>query len=249
MFRKVSKILTKLVYPDGLCCISCGCELFDGDGSGFCKKCKPKRNEHYCKLCGTGLPNSTQDYCKSCLYIGKENLYFDSARAPYLYCDDGARAVVHNLKYNEGIYLAEIMAQDMADTVMQEDWQIDAVTYVPLHWRKEQQRGYNQSKALATHIAKALDVQLIAALKKTVYSKVSATKLGREERKKLLEDTFELTKESIDGKNILLVDDVMTSKATANECSKVLRQGKAKHIYVITYATGRGDEEQTPKQI
>lgn len=242
---KLSKILTRLVYPDGLCCVSCDAELFKGDDKVFCKKCLPNKNEQYCWHCGAGLPNSTQGYCNSCLYIDQEKLYFDSARAPYLYQDEGVKFAIHHLKYNNDAYLAEIFAKDMVEMIMKQNWQIDTVTYVPLHWRKEQLRGYNQSKLLASHIAKALDLPLVNALKKTSYSRKSATKLGRDERRKLLDGTFALTKENITGKNILLVDDVMTSKATANECSKMLKQGNARNIYVITYATGRGDGQQT----
>lgn len=245
MFGKVSKTLSKLVYPDGLCCLSCEAEIFDGKDSCFCEKCRPQKNEHYCKRCGVGLPNSTQDYCKSCLYIGKEDLYFDVARAPFLYRDPSVKIIVHNLKYNNYQYLAEYMSKPMIDIIRNQNWKIDVITYVPLHRRKQRKRGYNQSECLAECIAKSLNVPLVTTLQKTVYSKVSATKLGRDERRKLLDGTFRLTEEDIKGKNVLLVDDVMTSKATANECSKMLKSGKAKNVYVITYATSRGDIEQT----
>ena len=67
----------------------------------------------------------------------------------------------------------------------------------------------------------------------------NATKLGRMERIKALSGSFKRIT-SVRGKRILLVDDVMTSKATANECSRILKEGRAKEIYVITYATSKG---------
>ncbi len=190
------------------------------------------------------MPKSTQDYCNSCLHIGKEGIYFDAARAPYLYRDDSVKAIVHDLKYNGGQYLAEYMSKAMIEVVKAQDWKIDEITYVPLHWRKEQKRGYNQSKCLAKYISEALNIPLTDALKKTVYTRTSAARLGKDDRKKLLEGTFALNKD-VNKKNILLVDDVMTSKATSNECSKTLKEGKAKHVYVITFATSVGDNEQT----
>lgn len=221
--------------------------MFDNNRADkyYCKNCMPKRNVHYCRLCGVGLPTTTQNFCNNCLNIGKEDLNFDYARAPYLYHDEGVRKIIHTLKYGDAQYLAEYMAEPMVDVIKEQNWQIDAVTYVPLHWRKKQKRGYNQSECLAKHISRSLNIPMVSTLKKTVYTKTSATKLGREERRKLLEGTFALTGENIRGMNILLVDDVMTSKATGNECSKILKEGKARHIFVITYATSRGDSEQT----
>lgn len=247
MIGKIKNVITKLVYPDGLCCIVCDDELWDDAdrADGFCPKCRPKKNSHYCLRCGVALPVSQQDYCNSCLYIGNENLYFDAARAPYPYAEESVRAVVHQFKYREKKYLKEYMVCPMLETLRNEDWEIDAITYVPIHKKKRRKRGYNQSELLAKRIATETGLPLITALEKTVYAKAAAADLGREERRALLAGTFALTGEDLKGKNILLIDDVVTSKATANECAKMLKIGKARRVYVLSFATSRGDKEET----
>ncbi len=236
----VKRIFTKLVYPDGLCCVICSNELPKDSPNGFCEKCEPKRVKHYCEICGASLHNGLRKYCDGCL---KRDLwYFGAARAPFEYADENVKKVVWKIKYGNKPYVAKLMAHEMAETVKRAGWNFDVVTYVPLHKKRARKRGYNQSELIAGHIGEAFGKPVVSALEKITYAKRTTTKLGREERIKSLEGSFALSGENVKGKTILLVDDVATTHATVNECAKMLRLGKAEKVYVITYATSRGDD-------
>ncbi|MBQ7227367.1 MAG: ComF family protein [Clostridia bacterium] len=241
------RIFSKLVYPDGLRCLLCDNELSRDTTSGFCPQCQPEKVTHSCKICGAELKNKYQRYCNSCVYVNSEH-YFDFARAPYPYSNRIAKKMVWRLKYGKKAYVAKFMASDMSELVKTLQWDIDFITYVPLHKKRLKKRGYNQSELLATHIGENLGLEVKSTMVKNTYAKVTATKLGRAERIKALENTFSIT-EKVAGKNILLVDDVITSKATANECAKILKNGKASKVYVITYATSQGDNPGLYKNI
>lgn len=235
----IKRIFTKLVYPDGLCCLLCSAELSQDSPYGFCKKCAPKKITHCCDLCGASLHNGLQKYCDSCLKYN--TWYFSAARAPFVYSDENIKKIVWQIKYGNKPYVAKYMASAMADVVRLADWGFDLIAFVPLHKKRERKRGYNQAKVIAEHLGELFGKPVITALEKITYSEKSATKLGREDRIKSLQGSFALTENDIKGKTLLLVDDVATTHATANECAKMLRLGKARKVYLITYATGRGD--------
>ena len=186
------------------------------------------------------MKNSLQNYCEDCLVPGNRIL-FDEARAPFAYADDNVSRTVKKLKYGKAPYMADVMARSMCDTLAAQPWKIDLVTFVAMHPRKERVRTYNQARLLAECVAEKAELPLTETLRKIKYTKASATRLGREERIRLLSGSFVLNGSDIRGKNILLIDDVLTTKATANECAKMLKLGKAKRVYVLTFATSRGD--------
>ena len=230
----------KLVYPDGLCCCLCGDELFDD--KDFCSDCEPPVLSHVCRVCGRALPDeSGREYCDGCLN-GQRGLLFNAARAPYSYADERVKHLIWNLKYNDATYLAEVLAKPMVEVLRKQDWEVDVITYVPMHPRKQRMRAYNQAQLLAREVGRLTGLPVETLLSKLVYSKKSATKLGRADRVKLLEGSFGLTGQNVRGKSVLLVDDVMTSSTTVNECSKMLRLAKAAKVYVLTVATSLGEK-------
>ena len=237
MFKLFKKTIAKLVYPDGLRCLLCDKEIPRTDNS-LCPNCAPEIISHFCVLCGADLTNAYQRYCDQCLLI-KDTLNFDFARAPYAYSDVKVKKIVWQLKYGKKFYVAKHMADDMTKIINETNWNFDFITYVPIHKKRLKQRGYNQSKLLAERIGENLKIKVIPTLIKIKHMQTNATKLGRMERIKALSGSFKRIT-SVRGKRILLVDDVITSKATANECSRILKEGRAKEIYVITYATSKG---------
>lgn len=240
VFKILKSIVSKLVYTDGLACAVCGKEIDPTDSDGFCSDCVPKPIGHCCNICGQQLKVSQQSFCDECLYI-KSECYFDEARAPYSYIDDSVRKIVYGIKYGGKSYLAKIMAKKMYETLCLQNWNPDYITYVPLHKRRERQRGYNQSRLIAEALSELANLPLINALAKIKYSRHNAAKLGKESRKLFIADSFATIDTKIIGKNILLIDDVCTSKATANECAKTLKQSKASKVWVLTFATARAD--------
>ncbi|MFR2196198.1 MAG: ComF family protein [Clostridia bacterium] len=113
----------------------------------------------------------------------------------------------------------------------------DIIIPVPISKKRNKERGYNQSFLIAREIAKNEKVKL----KNNVISKVknnnTQSKLNKEERAENVKNVYKITnnKEIID-KNILLIDDIFTTGATLNECSKMLKQAGTKKVDVLTIA-------------
>lgn len=115
----------------------------------------------------------------------------------------------------------------------------DIIIYVPLHEKRLFERGYNQSKLLATEISKELKRPLCdKAIKRVKHTNPQST-LTKKQRETNLLDAFIAIPEKVRGKKILLVDDVMTTGSTLEECSKNLKVSGAKSVTAIVLATGR----------
>ncbi|MFH0857726.1 MAG: ComF family protein [Candidatus Magasanikbacteria bacterium] len=110
---------------------------------------------------------------------------------------------------------------------------------VPLHKRRYNERGFNQAEYLAKSIALALNKEYVPLLERKKYTK-QQVKMNREKRLRNLENAFVINEEfgTLQGKNILLVDDVYTTGATLEECAKVLHDAGANIVGGITFARG-----------
>jgi ComF family protein len=110
---------------------------------------------------------------------------------------------------------------------------------VPLHRTKQRERGYNQSEYVCTGIYEILNLEVIPnGLKRIRYTKTQ-TKLNREERKENVTNAFELNEKylnKIQGKNIILVDDVITTGATILECGRILKANNCGKILTCSIA-------------
>lgn len=220
--------LKQLLYPDDIKCIVCGREIIP-NRYGLCNQCKIELNENYCLRCGRHKVG-VGDYCDECADM---SVHFDEARSAVNYVDN-AQNLVLRLKFGNSPYLAEYMSRYMLDTLLFTDWDIDCITFVPLHKTRRRKRGYNQAELLAAALAEYTDKPCSALLEKTVVTPTQA-RSNREERLKNLRGTF-----SVIGKpprHLLLIDDVLTTGSTVDECSRVLKKAGAKVVYVLTFAS------------
>jgi len=101
---------------------------------------------------------------------------------------------------------------------------------VPLFWTKFLKRGYNQAALLAKTISRECNMEYADILKRIKDTKTQ-TRLSTEARRKNVYGAFMLKSGEVEGKNVLLIDDVMTTGATINECARVLKQAGAKEVY------------------
>lgn len=117
---------------------------------------------------------------------------------------------------------------------------IDLIVPVPLHRSRKAERGYNQAELLAKYLSSKLGIPLNSRnLIRTKATKIQ-NKLSRHEREQNLKDAFIIRQSNVfKDKRILLVDDIFTTGATVNECSRILMECGVKEVYVITIATGR----------
>ena len=231
--NKVCKSLINSLYPMDFTCNNCGRELPVATRSGLCKECDSKleyNNGQICVTCGVKT-NSETNYCLSCQ---NNKRYFQFARSPLIYTGT-TRKLIKNFKFAGKRYLSTYFVNLMVDTYLDNPFTCDTVCEVPISKSRMVERGFNQSELLAKDIAKRLKLNHCSALEK-VKDTVDQVGLSSLERKKNLEGAFACIKD-VKGKNILLVDDVLTTGSTASECSKILLKAGAKSVEVLTIAS------------
>lgn len=224
ILRKIINGIVSIIYPNH--CIACN-ELLAVSKKWLCEKCTPEFeiNEHRkCKICGRIIYHNGN--CRTC---NSSKLYFDKGHSVYEY-KDAVRSGIMNYKYkglySYGKYFGKIMADYIIDCVI-DDMKFDYITAVPLHRKRLSGRGYNQSEIMAKIVAKNIGVEYKTLLERLVNTR-ALNNLGGEERRKELKGAFSLKKGvSVEGKNILIIDDVFTTGTTINECCKVLKKNKA----------------------
>ncbi|MDA3797485.1 MAG: ComF family protein [Kiritimatiellae bacterium] len=222
-------------------CIHCNAKLSNKDQI-FCCSCIDRINyikQPYCRKCGDPIfgdvnPNYLCHYCTS------KKPHFEKARSAIRF-NNIIKNAIYELKYGNGTYIGKYISEFAVQTIKEEYPKIlfDYVTFVPLHKKRERQRTYNQSQILAKYIAKKLKIPLASDLVIRARYTNTQTLLNFKERSQNISGAFEALNElKLKNKTILLVDDVMTTGATVNECSKALKKGGALQVYVITVARG-----------
>lgn len=192
-----------------------------------------------CSRCGTAFhtPEGQDHLCQQCLISPP---WFDSARSAGLY-NQTLMALVHRFKYHGNIRLARPLGRMLLGTYRQffQAEKIDRIVPVPLHAKRFRRRGFNQAYLLvdawkgAGFDTPPVEKDVLFRTRRTV----PQTGLGRKERVKNIRDAFSVkNREKIDGKKLLLVDDVLTTGATINECARVLRAAGAERVDVLTLA-------------
>jgi len=228
-----------LIYPRE--CMACGARLSPGDHACLCAECLgalPRITSDRCSRCGNALgPYAEGKFaCPSCSRLS--GLFFRGAAAVCRY-EGAAREVVHRLKYGRDLRAAAWMSREMSECVQQPDWfdRIDAVVPVPLHWTRRLSRRFNQSDLLAQEISRACAKPVLAHVLRRIRRTESQALLTGAKREENVRGGFRAVRpKRISGKGILLVDDVMSTCATAAECSRALVRAGARRVYVIVFA-------------
>jgi ComF family protein len=148
------------------------------------------------------------------------------------------KEAIHQFKFNQKIGLGKYLAQSIITHLPQD---VDIIKYhailpVPLHKIRQRQRGYNQSTVLAKSISQHFQLPLLVKNLIRIRPTDSQAKLkGRKERQKNVKNAFRVVNPiSLKDKHIILVDDVFTTGATVNECSKTLKKAGVKSVLVVT---------------
>lgn len=228
-FKNVSSI----VFPHH--CAFCDRPLEDGYFCEDCSKKLPFITGNTCPICGCQIDAGIDmcDECKSGAHYFYKNVSVFRYTSEFI-------DVIHRFKYNKGRYLAKPFAEFMAKRIEEEDFPVDFIIPIPLHPEKEEERGYNQSLLLARYIGRILNIPVLDnALVRDIYT-VSQTKLKKEKRRENVCGAFSVKNRlAIDSKIILLIDDILTTGSTMDECSRVLLDNGARRVYSATLATGR----------
>ncbi len=207
-----------------------------------------------CSVCRRFLPIIRPPICPYCgqrkidCHCNRHRRHFDAQAAPF-YHEGVARAGVLRLKFFYDAQAISYFTQQMAAVVHREYEiaDIDGIVFVPMTKREQFVRGYNQGKLLADALGKRLGIPVYDVLKK-IYETRPQKELSSIQRTGNMLGVFDVTVPSVKGKTFLLVDDVMTTGSTADECAKMLKIYGAKRVVCITLATRRLKEEEEKKQ-
>ncbi len=207
----------------------------------FCLNCG-KMGEFWCEKCYQQLfflrnSDITEDINE--LNEKKSEVFLDKVKALFAY-DGSIKKIIHQYKYKGvrdlyetlGFWLYQFLVID----------KVDVITYIPIHRRRLNDRGYNQAKLIAQFLAEKINVPCLPLLKRTIYQEKQALSIDKNERLEKSKDIFVIQKKIANKLNrkikILIIDDVITTGATINQAGKVLKQEGFEKVYGVALAHG-----------
>lgn len=245
VIRQIGQGFKELFFPDRDLCPVCRREPSEWGGLGTqCFSRISLINEPICQKCGRPLrlKSAAAQLCEQC---STSRYYFSQARAVALY-EGALREDLADLKYRYRPELGWALGLLLVEWVkLHRDFQtFDFIIPIPIHSRKLALRGYNQAELLANPLQRYLGI----ALKNDIIIRDKFTEsqsgLDRTRRFANINEAFRVVDaRSLAGKKILLVDDILTTGATASEASRVLLRAGALEVKVLTLAAGVIDSQ------
>jgi competence protein ComFC len=233
---RICRILLDWTFPRT--CAGCAAPLGSEITGPLCAKCRPglKHIERACLRCAKPLGQFI-DVLGPCIYCRDFKYHFDSAIAAGEY-NGALRAMIISFKYERRKDLFPELSGFFQGAVLKRltGPKIDAVVPVPLHRKREQERGFNQSEMFARPLASALGAELAAGKLQRLRLTKSQVGLTPTQRFENVAGAFEVKGGDFEGKCVLLIDDVMTTGATGSECAKVLKAAGATHVFFAVLA-------------
>jgi len=228
-----------MVFPRA--CAGCGQAV--GEEAGYlCWNCISRIRviqRPFCDICGCPYEGSVENVFV-CSYCSRKRPYFDMARSAVHYTGI-VQKLVQDFKYHSATWLAGDLASLMIVCMKAHfpEFQVQVIAPVPLHPARRRERSYNQANLLAGRIAASLDRPAWANAIDRVRQTKSQTHLTAQERRANVIEVFSVGKANrFDGLNVLLVDDVMTTGATLNDCARALKADGARTVAALTVARG-----------
>ena len=214
------------LYPP--ICAGCG-----RPGSRWCVECAEKAAVITHPICPTcGAPVSPGEPCHECKNHPPS---FDFLRSWAVF-GGPVRSALHHLKYGKDLGIAEVLARPLVEIVKFEKWEIDLIIPIPLSKSHLRQRGYNQAEAIAVPVSLALKKKCVTNFVTRSKETSSQIDLSAAQRYANLQDAFSVNPAKLKGRDILLIDDVATTGATLNSCSKALKDVGVETVYCLTVA-------------
>ncbi len=200
-----------------------------------------------CILCGKLLSRNETDLCHHCrshtdeFIKAKRNIPFVAQWTAIWYYKDTVRKSIHKYKFRNARSYASAYGRLLAMKLLDEKW--DILTWVPISSMRRFRRGYDQSQLLADAVAKELNTHAVKTLKKIRNTKPQSTLTELAQRRANVLGVYKAqNRELIAGKRILLLDDVITTGATASECAKTLLTAGAAEVQFAAIAATTYDK-------
>lgn len=218
---KLIELIKDIFFPRRAECMGCGSKI-GMDYNDLCAECREKMAKSWV---GVRMPD--------------RKLKLNGMAFGYRYASP-AGGMVRKLKYHGVFLLADEMSGDIARAAALLHIRDAVATYVPMHPKRIRKRGFNHSELLARKTAERLNIECFELLRRTRNAPQQA-RLSHEQRLENLKGAFEAVhseKYRIKGRNILLIDDVFTTGATAKSCAEALLDAGAAKVYFAAYAYG-----------
>jgi ComF family protein len=215
-------------------CAVCDALLDDSLSGCVCRNCWSEVRPitpPVCDRCGDPMPRSDQR-CPNC---SSGSPAVTRARTVGEY-EGALREIIHALKYSGRLSLARLLAERMRDRGRDLLEEVDGVVPVPLHWRREYQRGFNQAREIARH----LGWPVVDALRRCRATRPQI-ELAADRRRANVAGAFAIRRTGVSGsavrgRRLILVDDVSTTGATLESCARVLKDFGASEVFALTAA-------------
>jgi ComF family protein len=234
--RVVTRTLDLLLPPR---CLGCGAVVeMQGRLCASCWRALAFLGPPECRLCGYPMPHAIPEapLCPAC---AAEPPVYDRARAVLRY-DEASRRLILAFKHADRTDITPTLGQWLARAGSELVADADLLAPVPLHRWRLLRRGYNQAALLATALTRGVGAVLVPDLLQRVRPTASQQGLGaRARQENVTAGAFRLHpwhRRRVEGRRVLLVDDVLTTGATVGACARVLRRAGALQIDVLTLA-------------
>ncbi|MBC7217138.1 MAG: ComF family protein [Candidatus Caldatribacterium sp.] len=222
-------------------CVACGAYVPFPSLVPLCKDCQGKiafLRDRICARCGRVIPHGRVLLCHMCRRVP---YHFECARAVSAYTSP-IREAMHAFKYRGvvslGRFFGELLVAYCEEFPLFKE--VDLVLPVPLHPLRERERGFNQALLLANVLGKAFHLPVLARGVVRVRPTLPQVGLRARDRWQNVKGAFRVaSRESVHGKRILVVDDVLTSRATVESLSRVLKEAECRSVFVLAVASGR----------
>jgi ComF family protein len=156
--------------------------------------------------------------------------------------DGLARDAVHALKYEACRPMADVLAGPMATAWAAAGWAADGLVPVPLHPTRQQERGYNQAQWLAEALAARIELECLAAGLARTRSTPHQVGATAADRRANIEGAFAPAGDALQGRRVVLIDDVFTTGATLDACAQAARAGGAVAVFSLTATAARAGD-------
>lgn len=205
-----------------------------------CSSMLGQREKYICTFCKMNMPFVCQSVADKTdtenILLGKID-YLCASSLLYYTKDSAYKNIIHSIKYNDRVDLADYMGVIMAERLRNSGVyaDVDCIVPVPLHKNKKKKRGYNQSELLAKAISREMGIPLCSDNIIRETDTESQTKKSVHERWDNVDGVFSVVNPSVfEEKHILLIDDVLTTGATLTACADSLRNIQGIKINVLT---------------
>lgn len=223
MIQEVSVVLLDLLFPPR--CAFCG-KLMEHTGTGVCPGCEGS------------LPWIADD--RALRHVGE----FPCAVA--LHYDGVVPEGVRGLKFGRKSWRAKVFGRYVAQTAAEHlGGEFDAVTYVPVSWKRNYVRGFDQGRLIADYAARVWGLRAEQTVKKVRHNKAQSSLHNPEERRENVKGAYRVcSRTRVEGRRFLLIDDVATTGSTLQACAKVLMEAGAASVVCAALAGGHPEAQE-----